>query len=70
MKHSNRQRPALTAARRRWLYSIAAAAGTLAVLYGIITVEQLPAWLQFIAALLGVTTNAMALAYTKDTGSQ
>lgn len=49
-----------TLARRRWAYGVLAAAGVLALAYGITTTEQLAAWLTLGGALLGVTSLAAA----------
>lgn len=49
-----------TLARRRWAYGVIAAAGALAATYGVVTTEQVAAWLVLGGALLGVTGLALA----------
>lgn len=48
---------------RMWLYGIALAIGGLALIYGIVTGEQLAGWLAVIAAILGVASPAMAITH-------
>ena len=50
-------------AARRWVYGIALAAGSLALIYGLVTGEQLAGWLALIAAVLGVVSPTMALTH-------
>lgn len=45
---------------RRWLYGVGVAAGSVCLVYGLITSEQLVVWLALLAALLGVTAYANA----------
>lgn len=49
-----------TLAQRRWAYSVLAAAGSVAIVYGIATTEEVAAWLLLGAALFGVTGIAVA----------
>lgn len=49
-----------TLTRRRWAYGVLVAAGTVLVVHGIVTTEQVAAWLLLGAALLGVTGLAVA----------
>lgn len=53
-------------AKRAYVYGILAAAGGIALVYGIVTAEELAAWLGLGASILG---NGLALANTpkKDT---
>jgi hypothetical protein len=46
---------------RAWLYGIMVAAAALAVIYGIVTVEQAGGWVVLFGALLGAS-NGLALA--------
>lgn len=52
---------------RGYLYGVMVAAAGLAVIYGIVTVEQAGGWLVLFGALLGVS-NALALANTPKKG--
>lgn len=49
-----------TLAQRRWAYGVLLAAGAVATTYGIVSNEQLAAWLVLGGALLGVTGLALA----------
>lgn len=49
---------------RRWLYALVAAAGAVAVVYGLATPEQSAVWLEA-AGLVLVVTNGLAAANTK-----
>lgn len=49
---------------RAWLYGIVVAAGAVAVLYGIVTQEQVSVWLHLIEAALLIGTGGLALANT------
>lgn len=49
-----------TLSQRRWAYGVLGAAGAVAVTYGIVSTEQLAAWLVLGGALLGVTGLALA----------
>lgn len=60
MRRGKKNNEFLTLATRRWLYGIAVAvAGVLAV-YGVMTAEQIGAVLGLAAAVLGVSTLALA----------
>jgi hypothetical protein len=48
---------------RAWLYGIMVAAAALAVVYGIVTVEQAGGWVVLAGAALGIS-NGLALANT------
>lgn len=52
---------------RAWLYGVMVAAGGVAVVYGLLTIEQLGVWLVLGGALLGVS-NSLALANTPKKG--
>lgn len=53
---------------RAYLYGVMVAAAALAVIYGLITVEQMGGWLVLGGALLGVS-NGLALANTPKKGT-
>ena len=44
----------LTPTVRRWIYSLALAAGPVLVYYGLVEPEATPLWLAFLVALLNV----------------
>lgn len=50
---------------RQYIYGIFVAAGALALIYGLVNIEQLGGWLALIGAALGLT-NALALGNTRD----
>lgn len=50
-------------ATRRYIYGIVVAAGALAIIYGIVNVQQLGGWIALAGAILGIT-NGLALANT------
>lgn len=52
---------------RAYLYGVMVAIGGLALIYGIVNVEQLGGWLILAGALLGVS-NGLALANTPKKG--
>lgn len=61
MNRRDERRPGkLTLAQRRWAYGVLAAAGALALTYGLLSAEELAAWLVLGSALLGVTGLALA----------
>lgn len=59
MSRRDRREKWWTLKRRRWLYGVLAAVGALALTYGIVSTEQLAAWLVLGGALLGVTYTAL-----------
>jgi len=50
---------------RQYIYGIMVAAGALALIYGLVNVQQLGGWLALFGAALGLT-NGLALANTPD----
>lgn len=54
----------LTPGRRRWFYGASAAAGPLLILYGVLSPDELAAWLGFLGAALALGTPALAAANT------
>ena len=59
MKHGKHS-PFLTLSRRRWLYGICAAAAPIAVMTGYLTDQLAAAVLVLAAAVLGVSSTALA----------
>lgn len=55
--------PALTPARRKALYAVAAAAAGLAVIYRLIPSEVAPRWLNLVDALLSLLAPTVAIAH-------
>lgn len=53
----------LTAARRRWLYSITTAAVPLLVAYDVVAADLAPFWLTLAAAALGTLSPVVALGH-------
>ena len=53
----------MTAAGRRWIYSVSIAAVALLVAYGLVRAEQAPLWLSLAAAVLGLAGPATALGH-------
>lgn len=49
---------------RAWIYGILAAAGPVAVVYGLVTAEQVALWLGLGGAILGIPAGALAAANT------
>jgi len=52
---------------RAYIYGILVAAGAVALVYGLVNVEQLGVWLALAGAALGLS-NGLALANTPNTG--
>ena len=52
---------------RAYIYGILVAAGAVALVYGLVNVEQLGVWLALGGAVLGLS-NGLALANTPSTG--
>lgn len=50
---------------RQWLYGLGIAAVPLLILYGAISAQEGAAWLAVLAAALGITPAATALAYAR-----
>lgn len=55
--------PTLTAKRRRRLYVVSGAALVVAKLYGLVSEGEVAVWLNFIAAVLGVTAAGVAVGH-------
>lgn len=60
--------PWLTPARRAWLYRLAAAFVGLLLVAGLVGPDALDAWLELIAAALGLTTTTVAALHTPRGG--
>jgi len=52
----------LTPAQRRAIYLVAAAVAAVLVAYGLISEDQVPVWLELVAAILGVAAPTVAVA--------
>lgn len=59
MSRRSQREPWWNLKRRRWFYGSLVAAGGVALTYGLLTAEQLAAWLMLGAALLGVAGMAL-----------
>lgn len=53
----------LTPKVRSWVYKIALAGLSLLVVYGIVDDALMPAWVNLVGALLGITASGTAVAY-------
>lgn len=51
-------------ATRAYIYRIVLALSVVALVYGVVTQEQVDAWLQVIGAVVGVVTGGLATANT------
>ena len=56
----------MSAQTRKYIYRVASAAFGLALIYGWVLVDQIPVWLLFIGAVLGVGTNELAVKNVSD----